>query len=170
MALTPSVADFEADTSVRPAGEGAFAASVSEQWAVPRGPNGGYIAAIVLRALEAAVADPQRAPRSLTLHYLRPPAPGPVTVHAVVERAGRTLTSLSARMVQDDRTMVVALGAFAADFPTAADYASPAPAVGPPPALRTVPAGPGVPPIAERTAIAPVFGAAALSGADEALT
>src|SRR3954469_4778930 len=114
MALTPSVADFEADTSVRPAGEGAFAASVSDQWAVPRGPNGGYIAAIVLRALEAAVADPARAARSLTLHYLRPPAPGACTVHVTVERAGRTLTSLSARLVQDEQVMVIALAAFAA--------------------------------------------------------
>jgi acyl-CoA thioesterase len=169
MALTPSVADFEADTSVRPAGEGAFAASVSEQWAVPRGPNGGYIAAIVLRALEAAVADPQRAPRSLTLHYLRPPAPGPVTVHTVVERAGRTLTSLSARMVQEDRTVVVALGAFAADFPTAADYASPAPDVAPPTELHTVPEGQSAFPIARRTALAHVFGPHPFSGGDEAV-
>src|SRR3982751_777557 len=114
MALTPSVADFEADTSVRPAGEGAFAASVSDQWAVPRGPNGGYIAAIVLRALEAAVADPGRAPRSLTLHYLRPPAAGPCAVQVAVERRGRTLSSLSARLVQGGTTMVVALAAFAA--------------------------------------------------------
>ncbi len=59
-----------------------------------------------------------------------------------VERAGRTLTSLSARLVQDERTMVVALAAFAADFPTAADYATPPPDVGPPPErLRTVAPG-----------------------------
>jgi acyl-CoA thioesterase len=169
VATTPSIADFDRDTAVAPAGDGIWSATVSDQWAVPRGPNGGYIAAMVLRAMEAQVADPVRAPRSLTLHYLRPPAPGPCTLEVTVERAGRSLTSLSARMVQEDRTMVVALGAFATDFPTAADYASPAPDVGPPAELHTVPDGPGVPPIARRCAMAPVFGPPPMSGGEEAV-
>jgi acyl-CoA thioesterase len=169
VATTPSIADFDRDTSVAHAGDGVWSATVSDQWAVPRGPNGGYIAAMVLRAMEAQVADRARAPRSLTLHYLRPPAPGPCVLHVTVERAGRTLTSLSVRMVQEDRTMVVALGAFAADFPTAADYAAPAPDVAPPAELHTVGDGPGVMPIAQRVAMAPVFGPGPMSGGDEAL-
>jgi acyl-CoA thioesterase len=170
VATAPPTADFSADTAVHATAEGVYAATVSDQWAVPRGPNGGYIAAMVLRAMEATVADPQRAPRSLTLHYLRPPAPGPCTLEVTVERTGRTLSSLSARMVQEDRVMVVALGAFAADFPTAADYATPPPDVGPPAELHTVPDRPGVPRIALRTAMSPVFGPKPLSGGDEALT
>jgi acyl-CoA thioesterase len=169
VATTPSIADFDRDTSVAPAGDGVWSATVSDQWAVPRGPNGGYIAAMVLRAMEAQVADVQRAPRSLTLHYLRPPSPGPCELHVDVERAGRTLTSLSARLLQEDRVMVVALGAFAADFPTLADYATPAPDVGPPGELRAIPDGPGVPPIAQRCATAPVFGPPPLSGGHEAV-
>jgi acyl-CoA thioesterase len=168
VATAPPTADFEADTAVAPLADGAYGATISDQWAVPRGPNGGYIAAIVLRAIEAAVADPQRAPRSLTLHYLRPPQPGPAIVHVAVERAGRTLTSLSARMVQDDRPMVVALAAVAADFPSAADYATPPPAVEQPAELHTVPDGPGVLSIARRTALAPVFGPAPFSSGDDA--
>jgi acyl-CoA thioesterase len=169
VATTPSVADLDRDTAVEPAGDGVWHATVSDQWAVPRGPNGGYIAALVLRAMQAQVADPARAPRSLTLHYLRPPAPGPAEVHVTVERAGRTLTSVSARLLQEGRTMVLALGAFAGDFPTVADYASPAPDIGAPGALHTVPDGPGVPPIARRAAMAPLFGPAPLSGGDEAV-
>jgi acyl-CoA thioesterase len=171
MATTPATTAFERDTAVTPAGDGVWAAGISDQWAVPRGPNGGYIAALVLRAMEAEVADPERAPRSLTLHYLRPPVPGrPAAIHVAVERAGRTLTSLSARLVQEDRTMVVALAAFAADFPTVADYATSPPDVGRPPAeLHTVPEGPGVPEIARRTAMSPQFGPAPMSGGDEAL-
>ena len=162
---------FDADTAVTPAGDGVWEATISDRWAVPRGPNGGYIAATVLRALAEAVDDPTRAPRSLTLHYLRPPQAGRTArIHVTVERAGRTLTSLSARMVQEDRTMVVALAAFADDFPTADNYATPAPDVGPPPAqLHSVPEAPGVPEIARRTAMAPVFGAAPMTGGDEAL-
>lgn len=171
MATTPDVADFERDTAVR-AGEtsGRWSAEISPDWGVPHGPNGGYVAAIVLRAMEATIADAQRAPRSLTLHYLRPPAAGPCEVVVEVERAGRTLTSLSARLLQDGQPMVVALGAFAAGFPTAADYADPVPDVGAPGELHTVPAAPDVPPIAQRCALAPVFGAEPLSGADEAVT
>ncbi|HEU4975836.1 MAG TPA: thioesterase family protein [Baekduia sp.] len=169
MATTPEVASFERDTAVQPAGDGRWRAEISPLWGVPHGPNGGYVAAIVLRAMEAAIGDAQRAPRSLTLHYLRPPAAGPCEVAVAIERAGRTLTSVSARLVQDGRPMVVALGAFAGGFPTAADYADPAPDVPPPATLHTVPDGPGVPPIAQRCAMAPVFGGEPLTGAGEAL-
>jgi acyl-CoA thioesterase len=160
VASAPSVTTFDADTAVAAAGDGVWEATISDRWAVPRGPNGGYIAATMLQALTAAVDDPARAPRSLTLHYLRPPAAGQgAQIHVTVERAGRTLTSLSARMLQGGRTMVLALAAFAADFPTAADYATPAPAVGPPPAeLHTLTPAPGLPEIALRTAMAPIFG------------
>jgi len=163
---------FERDTAVAPAGDGLWQAMISEAWAVPRGgPNGGYIAATMLRALEGAVADPERAPRSLTLHYLLPPVAGqPAQIHVTVEREGRSLTSLSARMVQDERTVVIALAAFAVDFPTAAEYAAPAPDVGPPPAeLHTVPPGPDIPEIAQRAAVAPAFGGGVFAGGDEAL-
>jgi acyl-CoA thioesterase len=171
MTITPSTTVFEQDTAVTPAGDGVWQATISDRWAVPRGPNGGYIAALILRALEATLDDPERAPRSLTLHYLRPPVAGEAAhIHVTVERAGRTLTSLSARLVQDGRTMVLALAAFAGDFTAAVDYVASPPDVGPPPAeLHTVPPAPGVPQIALRIAAAPVFGAGALAGGDEAL-
>jgi acyl-CoA thioesterase len=171
MTITPSATLFEQDTVVTPAGDGVWHTTISDRWAVPRGPNGGYIAALILRTLEAAVDDPERAPRSLTLHYLRPPVAGEAAqIHVTVERAGRTLTSLSARLVQDGRTMVLALAAFAGDFAAAIDYEALPPDVGPPPAeLHTVPVAPGVPEIALRIAGAPVFGAGALAGGEEAL-
>jgi acyl-CoA thioesterase len=171
VATAPSTTTFDADTAVVPVGDGVYEATISDGWAVPRGPNGGYIAAMMLNALTAAVDDPSRAPRSLTLHYLRPPQAGATAqIHVAVERAGRTLTSLSARMVQDGTVMVLALAAFADDFPTAADYATPAPDVGPPPArLHQVPSGPGVPEIALRTALQPVFGPGPMNGGDEAV-
>jgi acyl-CoA thioesterase len=167
--VTPSVADFESDTLVTAAGPGVWSATVSPHWSVPRGPNGGYIAAIMLRAMEAAVADDERVPRSLTVHFLRPPAEGPCDVHVAVERAGRNVSSLSARLIQDDRVMVLALGAFAGDFPAAAEYADAAPSVAPPGELHTVPDGPGVLPIAQRVALDHRFGPAPFSGGDEAV-
>ena len=78
--------------SRRRAGE--FAAEVSPDWRAGRGPHGGYLAAMLLRALIETVADPLRAPRSLTIHYARAPEPGPVTIATTIERAGRSLSTL----------------------------------------------------------------------------
>jgi acyl-CoA thioesterase len=106
---------FARDTSVRALGDGVYAATIDESWWIVAGPNGGYVAAIVLRAMLAEVADVARRPRSITLQYLRPPAGGPAEVHVVVERAGRTVTNVSARLVQDGRVLVLALAAMAVD-------------------------------------------------------
>ncbi len=67
---------------------------------------------MLLRALIETVADPARAPRSLTIHYARAPEPGPVSIHTVVERAGRSLSTLSARMERDGVMCALALAAF----------------------------------------------------------
>jgi len=104
---------FDRDTAVERMADGKYRGKIDRGWWIVNGPNGGYIAAIVLRSMIDAVADPARAPRSLTLHYLRPPTECDVTLDVVVERAGRTLSTLSARLFQGGRLMVVAVGAFA---------------------------------------------------------
>src|SRR5947208_1851781 len=103
---------FDRDTAVEPLGDGAFAARLDRAWWIGRGAHGGYIAAIVLRAMTEALADPERQARSLTIHYTRPPAEGPARVSVSVERAGRSLTTLSARMTQEDGLVTLALAAF----------------------------------------------------------
>ena len=80
---------FDRDTAVTQIGPGHFLGSIDTGWWIINGPNGGYIAAILLRALLAEVADAQRAPRSLTIHYLRPPQEGPIDVHTVTDNVGR---------------------------------------------------------------------------------
>jgi|HigsolmetaAR202D_1030399.scaffolds.fasta_scaffold02566_12 acyl-CoA thioesterase len=170
--VVPPVTDVPSlrrDTAVRPLGEGRFAAAISPEWAVPRGPNGGYVAALVLRALTAAVDDPGRPPRSLTLQYLRPPRFGDCEIAVTVEREGRSVTVLSARLLQDGQPMVAALAAFAVDFDPGLDFRSPAPDVGPPPELRAVPDDPKLPSLARRLRVAPAFGPRIFSGAEEAL-
>jgi acyl-CoA thioesterase len=76
------------------------------------GPNGGYVGAILLRAMEAAAGDASRAPRSLTIHYASRPEEGRVELATRVERAGRSLTTVSARMLQEGRLVALALAAF----------------------------------------------------------
>jgi acyl-CoA thioesterase len=89
-----------------------FAADVSPEWRAGRGPHGGYLAAMLLRALIETVDDAARAPRSLTLHYARAPKPGPVRIRTVIERRGRSLSTLSARIEQGGSLITLALAAF----------------------------------------------------------
>ena len=91
---------FDRDTAVTALGDGPVRGDVASGWRAGRGPHGGYLAAMLLRALIAAVDDPVRTPRSLTIHYARAPEPGPVEIRTTFERQGRSLSTLSARMEQ----------------------------------------------------------------------
>jgi acyl-CoA thioesterase len=106
-------ARFDRDTALTPIGDGRFAGRIDTGWWIERGPNGGYIAAIVLRGLALAVGDPDRTPRSLTVHYLAPPQEGPCEMHTKIERTGRRVTFVTGRLVQGDRLLALAMGAFA---------------------------------------------------------
>jgi acyl-CoA thioesterase len=106
------VTRFDRDTAVVPAGDGVFDVNVDRGWWIVVGPNGGYVAALVLRAMEAALADPERPARSLTLHYVSPAVAGPARVHVRVERSGRSMSALSARLVQGERLIALGLGSF----------------------------------------------------------
>jgi acyl-CoA thioesterase len=131
---------FDRDTAVRlteEAGpERVYAADVSPDWRAGRGPHGGYLAAMLLRALSETVADPGRAPRSLTIHYLRAPEPGPVRIRTVIERAGRSLSTLSARMEQDGSIVALALAAFSVPWGTREIVELPIPDVAAPDPVR----------------------------------
>jgi hypothetical protein len=78
-----------ADTELVPEGDLRWRAEISERWWIIQGPYGGYIAAMLTRALIAAVDDPARPPRSLTVHFLAAPQAGPVETSAG-SRAGRS--------------------------------------------------------------------------------
>ena len=142
----PVASAFDRDTAVRrlgrrdPSGSDAsrasFAAEVSSDWRAGRGPHGGYLAAMLLRALTETVAEPARSPRSLTIHYARAPRPGRVRIDTVIEREGRSLSTLSARMEQDGELMALVLAAFSVPW-TAPEIAELAmPEVQPPDAAR----------------------------------
>lgn len=98
---------FDADTAVEALGDGRFAAAVSERWWVGKGPNGGYVAALMLRAIQAA-AGHERPPRSLTVHYQRAPAAGAVEIAVTIEREGSRASFLSARMSQGGEVQATA--------------------------------------------------------------
>jgi len=104
---------LDEDTTLEPLTPTRWRATVADRWWVTRGPFGGYVAAILTRAMLAAVGDPARRPRSLTVHFVEPPQAGPVEVCAAVERSGRSATTLNLRLEQDGRPVALALGSCA---------------------------------------------------------
>jgi acyl-CoA thioesterase len=171
----PMSTRFDRDTEVGPAhppdGSEAradtrsFLGRIDRGWWVVRGPNGGYVAALFLRALSERV-EPDRAPRSLTLHYTAPPAEGPVRVETRVERVGRSLSTVSGRLVQDGRLLALGIAAFSRPRPGPTfEHATP-PEVPPPDAC---PALAAVIPIHERFDYRWAVGSPPGSGAPQAL-
>jgi acyl-CoA thioesterase len=145
-----------------------FDADVSPDWRAGRGPHGGYLAAMLLRALTETVADARRAARSLTIHYARAPEPGPVEIRVAVERAGRSLSTLSARMEQEGKLMALALAAFSVPWHAPEISELPLPAVEPPEPRVDGPRPPHpmAPPFARHMEFQPRMGTRPFTGAD----
>ena len=164
---------FDDDTALEPEGDGGYRGEVDSRWWTPRGPLGGYVMALIMRGLGLAVDDPARSPRSLTVQFLRPPEAGPVTVRPVVERSGRSLTTASARLEQEDRLLAVGLSAFSTPWPGPELADAPMPEVEPPgdrnQSRREVP-GAQAPPFLEMLSMQQRFGALPFSGSDRAET
>jgi acyl-CoA thioesterase len=101
------VADFLADTRVEPVPDapGRYRAALSPEWAV-WGPNGGYVAAIALRA---ALAE-SRLPRPTSLHcnFLAVGEFGPVEIAVSRMGGGKRAESLRAEVRQGERTLLAA--------------------------------------------------------------
>lgn len=94
--------------------------------------HGGYVMTLALRAMEAAVADPARIPRSLTMHLLAPISGEAVELDPRVERRGGSMTTASARLEQEGTTVATALAAFGRDRSSLAQQDAAMPAVPPP--------------------------------------
>jgi acyl-CoA thioesterase len=139
------------DTALSRNGDGRFRGEVSEDWWIERGPFGGYLSAFLVRAMIAELDDPDRPPRSLTVHFVDAPQAGPVDVAVTVERAGRSSSVLSLRLEQEGRPIALALAGAAAwreGEPEWADLAMPA--APPPEDCPEVPRVDGAPRFQER--------------------
>ncbi|MDQ3879098.1 MAG: thioesterase family protein [Actinomycetota bacterium] len=107
-----SVNTYDEDTAVERTDDFTFVADLRTNWWLARGPHGGYLASVLLRAMTAVVADDERAPRSLTVHYLRPPAQGRLDIDVSLDRRGRNATFMSCAAHQEGKLYARALAAF----------------------------------------------------------
>ena len=159
-----SLPGFEADTAIENLGGGRFEAAMSERWWVGKGPNGGYVAAVILRAIEAA-AGSGRPPRSLTVHFLEAPAAGPVEIAATVEREGGRATFLSARLTQGGTTRATALAVLSESWSDDGFSEIEMPDAGEPGELHMLdPASEGRPNMLQNYRLRPALGQPAFSG------
>ncbi len=108
--MTERSEEFEFDrlTAVAPAGDGRYAADLAAGWVVGGGLNGGYLLAVMGRALRAVVpAKPD--PVAVSAHYLSASTPGPATVAVDVRREGGSVATAAVEVVQDGVTRITAL-------------------------------------------------------------
>ncbi len=99
--------DLAADSALTQVGPSAFEATLSRDWEI-WGPNGGYLAALALRA---AQHESRRArPANATVHFLGVASfDAPVTVTATTQRETRQATSVSVRMEQGGKPILAAM-------------------------------------------------------------
>src|SRR5215472_8166565 len=101
--------DLERDTRVL-ATEAGLHTTLSPNWQV-MGPQGGYVAAIALRAM-AGLVQPDFVPAALTAQYLAAAAAGPAEVEATLLRQGRQAAFTMATVRQGERNELGASASF----------------------------------------------------------
>ncbi len=102
---------FDAASAVTKEAEGVWTAEVQPTWDIFGVANGGYLMAIAARAMSAAADG--RIPVSLSSYFLSPVGAGPVRIPVETVKAGRTLSTMEARM-SSDKLSIALTGTFAA--------------------------------------------------------
>jgi acyl-CoA thioesterase len=156
---------FEADTRAVPLGDGLYRVDFLERWSTGFGVSGGFVAATMVRAIQQELADPSRAMRSITVHFLSTPKTETGTIAVSVERIGRGVSTVSVRLSSGQRLLAIALAAFAIPYRNEIAYERSAPALsGPPTPLSPPPAGVLSPPFLHNYRMTPSVGAIPFSG------
>jgi len=90
---------FDADTRVEAVTASTFAATITSRWdAIGGRPNGGYVVAVCLQALRRVLPFPD--PLVVSAFFLRPTVPGAADIRTEVARAGRSMATGGARVLQ----------------------------------------------------------------------
>ncbi|MEU3060821.1 thioesterase family protein [Streptomyces subrutilus] len=94
--------EFDRDTTITARADepGVYDADLSAGWTIITAVNGGYLLALVGRALSAALPHPD--PFTVSAHYLSASVPGPAVIRTQVVRIGRTLSTGQASLFQYD--------------------------------------------------------------------
>ncbi len=100
--------EFDRATALSTLGKDRYGGTIVRDFWVFAGPNGGYLAAMALRAALTTLGASDRAPRSMHLRYLAPPKEGDCELSVSVLRQGRSMTILAVTLQQGGRDCVSA--------------------------------------------------------------
>jgi hypothetical protein len=92
--------EFDRDTAVTRREPGVYDIDLSAGWTIINAVNGGYLLAVLGRALADTL--PHDDPFTISAHYLTASEPGPAVVRTDVVRTGRTLSTGQASLFQYD--------------------------------------------------------------------
>ncbi|MCX4988297.1 MULTISPECIES: thioesterase family protein [unclassified Streptomyces] len=92
--------EFDRDTAVTLREAGVYDVDLSAGWTIISAVNGGYLLAVLGRALADAL--PHSDPFTISAHYLTASQPGPAVIRTDVVRTGRTLSTGQASLLQYD--------------------------------------------------------------------
>ncbi|MGJ5833750.1 thioesterase family protein [Streptomyces ossamyceticus] len=92
--------EFDRDTAVTRRGPGVYDVDLSAGWTIISAVNGGYLLAVLGRALADTL--PHADPFTVSAHYLTASQPGPAVIRTDVVRTGRTLSTGQASLLQYD--------------------------------------------------------------------
>lgn len=97
--------EYDRDTRIEAQGSGRYDADLARGWVVGGGVNGGYLLAIIGRAIaaELAVQVPEKGhvdPFSVSSHFASAATPGPAYVQTELVRSGGRFSTVAARLVQ----------------------------------------------------------------------
>jgi acyl-CoA thioesterase len=163
---------FEDAVAVKALGHGRYRAVVAGAWDGPAAPNGGLLAAVMVRAAQAELGPQAPVARTISVQFLEAPSHGPVEVRVEILRAGKRVAVCDVRM--GDGHLLIAQMTLVCSAPRAQDVSLTG---GPPPApdpesVEAVDIGnvPGTPPLFRQVEMRPTFGSPIFSGAPRAVT
>ncbi|MGW2052560.1 thioesterase family protein [Streptomyces sp. NPDC001840] len=90
--------EFDRDTAVTARAAGVYETRLAPGWTIMNVLNGGYLLAVIGRALGDAL--PHSDPFAVSAHYLTPSTPGPAVIRTEAVRSGRTLSTGQASLYQ----------------------------------------------------------------------
>lgn len=170
--LAANASLFDAAVAVKPAGQGRYDAELRPEFNGPVAPNGGVLAATMLRAAQAELGPEAPAPRTLAAQYLEAPRAGPANLRVETLRRGKRVCVADVRLLQAGRLAATATVVFSAARAQAATLSRTAPPLPDPDSVPELPSGrlPGAPRVFDALEIRPTLGPTPFTRGERALT
>src|SRR5215216_3355665 len=92
--------------------DGAFERICDKTWWGHGALFGGYVQALALKSMTATLSNDEQLPQSMTMHFIRPFLDGAFRAGTKVERAGRNMSNVSARLFSNGKLAGLALASF----------------------------------------------------------